>query len=302
MRSLAICSLLIVFTFTASAQTLRKLREILHERNVKSLRSFIDRANNPKDTIPSWDLFREINSDYQEGIIMLDGPAQLEIYQIETIASRHQIIFYEIKKKVCEPNADCIFVPEEIFKDAAAYSIFESSFTKTYGASIDPMDLFQTSIIYGQHCGIDGHIPKYQQKLNALIESRDIAAIRNWLRSANAEKQLYAIRAYRFLTLNGYRLTEDELRLLKIVKQKDGDVSVCGGCTYWTDRFSQIVYEIESEPETRLKPEPPRKEVYIGIIKNKKKYTFVTTIGMTLLLFISVYNFSRYFNLRRTKK
>lgn len=127
------------------------------------------------------------------------------------------------------------FETEEIFTNGEACIDSEKNFKDIYHADLDDNDLFQRSIVYGRHCGIAGVNPEHLQKLDVLIENKNVKEINKWLKSANAEKQLYGIRAYKYLTTQGYKLSEEEKKLLDFVQQKDGDVSVCRGCSFGSE-------------------------------------------------------------------
>lgn len=66
-----------------------------------------------------------------------------------------------------------------------------------------------------------------------------------WLKSANTEKQLYAIKGLKILAKTGYSTTDEENNLIKLVRQKEGIVNTCSGCIYSSDSIKNIVAELD---------------------------------------------------------
>ena len=138
------------------------------------------------------------------------------------------------------------------------------------------------------------------EQLNILLQDDNVDRIRQWLKSANAEKQLYALKGYRILVNQGYTLIVEEKRIISIVEQKKGTVSTCGGCIYMNEEFQNVVSEINAIPSEYLKPEKINSS---DVIFKKKKskaikvssYWWISVFGIIAVLSILYF-------LRRTKK
>ncbi|HSC40055.1 MAG TPA: hypothetical protein VLD19_19360, partial [Chitinophagaceae bacterium] len=140
------------------------------------------------------------------------------------------------------------WVPDTVtidkWRDKRKYTGFETTFRQVYRDTLNHRELFLTSIVYGISCGAGGAVPEYMQLLEGLLRKNDVAAIRQWLKSPNAEKQLYAVYGYRALRRRGYIPTQEENRLFAIIQQKQGSVSSCSGCTSSGKTFQEMVADI----------------------------------------------------------
>jgi hypothetical protein len=91
---------------------------------------------------------------------------------------------------------------------------------KPYNSKLNPNELFVTSIVYGGACGVAGTPPEYQQKLDGLLLKKDKKTLLTWLKSPNTEKQLNAVSCFKIFQENGYQLTDEETRIINLVKEK----------------------------------------------------------------------------------
>jgi hypothetical protein len=250
-------------------QPVQKIKLLLKDKNFVALNSYIDKPQK-SNVVFGWETLRTIVGDYQEGIIKMEeslpsedgtGGSFINNYRVYLLTDKKKIFYYKFIKTVYvnkgseqwEKNEEII----DSLKDDKEYFSFENSFKKTYGDTLNHYDLFITSIVYGSHCGFAGVNPEYMEKLNLLLQNENIQDIRQWLKSANAEKQLYAIKGYRILVNQGYKLTDQEKRIISIVEKKKGMVSTCSGCDYMDDTFQNVVSEINSIPSQYLNPESP---------------------------------------------
>jgi hypothetical protein len=259
---------IVLFLATQVAgEPLPKIKQLLNNKDFSSLKIYID---NPERSNVNfhWQALRTIVGDYQEGIIRIEenvpsndgtGGSLYNNYKVYLLADRNKIFYYKLIKTVYKNNGSEQSEKNEQTIDSSndqkEYVSFENSFRKTYGVSLNHLDLFLTSIVYGSQCGIVGIDPEYMKQLNLLLQNNDIETIRHWLKSANAEKQLYALKGYRILVNQGYNMTEDEKKIISIVKRKKGTVLTCSGCLYMDETFQTVVSEINSIPSEHLKLE-----------------------------------------------
>ncbi len=253
-------------TVQVIAQPIEKIKQHLKNKNFSALNNYIN--NTPKSNVNfSWELQRTIVGDYTEGIIKIEeklpsnngtGGNFINNYSVYILTTKDKIFYYRFTKSIykyknpehSEHNEETI----DSLRDDIEYSSFENAFRQVYNNNIDHNDLFLTSIVYGSLCGIAGINPEYMEQLNLLVEEENIDGVRRWLKSANAEKQLYALNGYRILVNQGYNLTDEEKRIILIVEQKKGAVSTCSGCLYMNKTFQDVVSEINSIPTEYLKP------------------------------------------------
>lgn len=260
-------TLIITFFLTAQviAQPVQKIKQLLKYKKFVPLNSYIDKPQKSNVNF-GWETLRTIVGDYQEGIIKIEEnvPANdgtggnINNYRVYLLADKNKIFYYKFIKIVYknkgseqwEKNEETI----DSLKDNTEYSSFGNSFRQTYGDTLNHYDLFLTSIVYGSHCGFAGVNPEFMEQLNLLLLDKNVVLIRQWLKSANAEKQLYALKGYRILVNRGYNLTGEEKRIISIVEQKKGTVYTCSGCLYMHETFQDVVSKINSIPTEYLKP------------------------------------------------
>lgn len=301
----------LLLTAQVVGQRVQKIEQLLKDKNFVALNSYIEQPEKSNVDF-GWETLRTIVGEYQEGIIKIEenvpandgtGGNFINNYRVYLLATGDKIFFYKFTKtfyrnkgaEEWEKNEETI----DSLKDAAKYTAFENSFQQTYGGALNPNDLFLTSIVYGSHCGIAGVNPEYMEQLNSLLLNDNVDVIRQWLKSANAEKQLYAIRGYRILTNQGYDLTDEEKRIISIVEKKKGTVSTCSGCIFMDRTFQDEVSDINSIPAEYLKPEKISSSNSVLVKKNStantSAYWWVSILGAAGLLTILYIT-------RRTKK
>lgn len=306
-------TLLIVLFLTVKlvGQPVQKIKQLLKDKDFVALNSYIDKPQKSNVHF-GWETLRTIVGDYQEGIIKIEenvpandgtGGNFINNYRVYFLATSDKIFYYKFIKtfyrnkgaEEWEKNEETI----DSLKDATEYTSFENSFQQTYGDALNPNDLFLTSIVYGSHCGIAGVNPEYMERLNSFLKDNKVDEIRQWLKSANAEKQLYALRGYRILTNQGYSLTDEEKRIISIVEQKKGTVSTCSGCIFMDRTFQDEVSDINSLPAEYLKPEKISSSNAVLVEKrrttNTLSYWWLSIFGVSGLLTIL-------YIIRRTKK
>ena len=297
---LPILFIALFLTAQVVGQPVSKIKQLLKDKHFVALDSYIEKYQKSNVDF-GWETLRTIVGDYQEGIIKIEenvpandgtGGNFINNYRVYILATSDKIFFYRFIKtfyinkgaEEWEKNEETI----DSLKDGVEYTAFENSFQQTYGEALNPNDLFLTSIVYGSHCGIAGVNPEFMEQLNVLLQNKNVDVIRQWLKSANAEKQLYALRGYRILINQGYNLTDDEKRILPIVEQKKGTVSTCSGCTYMDRTFQDEVSEINSIPAKYLKPEKVNSSNAVLVQKNRPAntsvYWWVSIFGVAGLL------------------
>lgn len=306
--------LVITFFLTAQVfgQPVQKIQQLLKDKEFAPLNSYITKPQKSNVDF-GWETLRTIVEEYHEGIIKIEesipandgtGGSFINNYRVYLLANKDKVFYFKFIKTVYKnTGSDNLEKKEETIDsltDKTEYALFENSFRQTYGDTLNHNDLFLTSIVYGGHCGIAGTNPEYMEQLNFLLLKNDIAEIRQWLKSANAEKQLYALRGYRILVNQGYTMTDEEKKIIEVVEQKKGTVSTCSGCIFMNETFQNVVSEINSIPTEYLNTEKtsssyPTFEKKTNSTKNNLSNWGVFALGVasiaTLVYFI-----------RRTKK
>lgn len=285
------------------AQPLQEIEQLLKFKEFVPLKKFIEKL--PKSNVSiDWEALRTIVGDYKEGIIKIEeylpakdgtGGGSINNYSIYVLANQKKIFYYKFTKTVYKNKGserwEKYDTTIDYLKDNSEYSSFENFFKDTYGDTLHQNDLFQTSLVYGSHCGLGEANPKLMERLNLFILNRNVDSVRQWLKSANAEKQLYALTGYRILVNLGYEITKMEKRIISVVRQKEGTVKTCSGCLYMDRDFREVVAEINSIPTEYLRviPNSP-KDVFIkNKIKSENKYWWGITLFVAVLAVVYYY-------------
>lgn len=289
----------ILFSFIVSetfADRISKLNSILEERNLKKLEEYIDKTNSDKIRI-EWEIKREVINQYIEAIINIEdlitkdkeGNAGYFMYEIKLLSHDNIIFFYSLNRvKFHDDRFHPYYENISEYYSKEEYLRFEADFQNTYGIPINKNELFLTSIIYGEHCGFVGENPELMKQLGSAIETKNMRILKKWLKSANSETQLYAIRGYKVMEYNGYKLSDEEKNLLTIVQKKEGTVRACSGCLFSNESFQFFISEInQSNPEFLYskKVNNANKSVVI-----KKKSYIIYLIGFIAIVLIIVYS------------
>ncbi|MBC7865007.1 MAG: hypothetical protein IAF38_18680, partial [Bacteroidia bacterium] len=116
----------------------------------------------------------------------------------------------------------------------------EDEFFAVYHSRINSADFFNAPV-YGHYCGIDGVLTEYSMKVDSAIEKKDKALFDKWIRSTSLELQCYGIEGFYILKKQGILPTEEQLKLIALIKKKKGKVSVCQGCVYGEKELSEIL-------------------------------------------------------------
>lgn len=257
MTKLSATIISLFLTLQIVGQPLKVIKQLLADNKFQSFKTFIDSAPKSNSKL-SWETLREVTPGFWEGVVKLETfkevidktGGNIINYRIDLLATEQNIFFYQLSEiryteiKVGEwQSYDSTL---EKYKNDVLFKDFETTFSKAYHANLNPKELFITSIVYGSECGIAATPTQFQEKLDSLLLDKDIKTISSWLKSPNTEKQIYAIQGLKVLEKNGYNLTPEEMRLIKIIKQKKGVVNTCAGCLYSSDTIKNVIAGIES--------------------------------------------------------
>jgi len=200
---------------------------------------------------------RDLTHNYQEGILIFETSkpiksntenSSLYTYKLNIITTKTEIIFYELsdrKHKKVNNNWEPYFEIIDNFKNEAAYNNFKTDFKSIFLTEINDDELFTFDFVYGESCGIGGLDPKGRIKINKLIDKKDKSEILKWLKSTITEKQIYAIDALYQLKNCGIELTEEELKIVEFVSNKNGSIETCSGCSFYGRGIKEVAEQFE---------------------------------------------------------
>ena len=96
-------------------------------------------------------------------------------------------------------------------------------------------------VVYGKSCGWAGIDPPYRDMLNGLISEKNTSELEKWLSSETTEIQVYGVEGFYSLKKKGYKPSEKQLQLIKIIKSKVGNLRTCSGCIYREETIKEAV-------------------------------------------------------------
>lgn len=255
--------LLIFWSTGLFAQEGEKLVTISQNFNYQEIESGLDDIQNKSTEkikyIWRTELERELINNYFEQIIELKKEVQDEenpfihtiyTHKLKLIRTKDgKVAYYKIVQlKNIKSNGE--WVPSEIaLKENSNNKLnqLKKDFQATYSEPLIFEGLFETDIVFGSHCGIDGMDPEYRYAMNELVESKDTKTLTKWLKSTTVEIQLYAIDGILTLKRTGLSFDKEVLDLIDIISKKEGTAYTCSGCDHWNQPISEIVEEIKKE-------------------------------------------------------
>lgn len=249
--------LLLISSFSQATQYKRYLKWAIQTESYSELITRLDSlefggSTTGSTTIRLTDMDREIVDGYYECIRKVsESIANDESpYLVRLIRHNDEICFIDLSRdNGGRTSAEEIDTPLVIQTKTYERRMarFRSSFVAVYGKPIDFEDLFRKDIVYGASCGFAGSDPEYRVALNTLVKERDLYALKQWLSSAHAELQLYAIEGILILKQRGMEVDERTLNLIDEVGKKEGNAYTCSGCFYSPERISKIVRELKKK-------------------------------------------------------
>lgn len=269
MRVRAKVILILLFVFSISAlnaqdeidEIVTLLKNFKYQELSKGLESYWEKGT--KKIQYRWDIVqeRELVNYYFEQIIefnasfieegtnaIFDG-YQLKIRLLKSKDGR--IAYYKIVKM---KFVDSLYYPLEIIIKVDSNSTLmelKEDFYNTYTRELELRELFNEEIKYGKNCGFSGDGPDFRKEFENILKTKDIKALSNWLKSATAEIQLYAIEGILRLHKEGMNFDKKDLDLIEVIANKEGTAFFCSGCITKSYQISDIIKRIREEIYTK---------------------------------------------------
>ena len=232
-------------------------RCILATKDFTEFQSFIEKLSKEKRS-PRWIYLRDLTYDYQEGIFEYKQykkdengahTSSYNTYQIKLIVSGNTIFYYDYtiqkNKKVKYEWSDSYswepyYVTIEQFKNDEAFESLKEKFKKAFYSDLNESELFITDYVYGENCGVAAMNSNERTQLNDFVTKKDKNSMLKWLKSANTEKQMYAVEGLLKLEKSGVNLSKTELEIINYIAHKKGTIRMCSGCTYFDMEISKL--------------------------------------------------------------
>lgn len=235
----------ILCTIPLFGQVQNDVKKVLATMDFVALKKYTDNLTDKENQISlHWAYLRDLTTDFQEGVFIfeksvpdVDDPetSSVHTFRVNLVTTKKNIVYYELSEKKhksvgndWQPYYETI----DSFKNDGAFGELESSFKNIYQLELYEKDLFMTDFIFGSNCGIAGTSPEGRAQMDEWVQSNNKTQILKWLKSANAEKQVYAVEGLNQLKNAGTILTNDEIMMINYVCDKNGTIYVCSGCIH----------------------------------------------------------------------
>ncbi|WP_139959916.1 hypothetical protein [Flavicella sediminum] len=250
--------ILILGTSNVLAQVQNDVKKVLETKDFVQFEKLTTNLTNRQKNIRSyWKSIRNLTYNYQEGVFFFEksvpikdkpGNSSVYTYRVRLITTKTEITFYELtekKYKKTQGNWEPYYEIIDIFKDEVAYENFRKEFKTIFSTEINEEELFTTDFVYGTSCGIAGMNPRGRININKLIDKKDKSGVLEWLKSTITEKQIYAIDALYQLKNYGIELTNEELKIVEFISNKDGNIETCSGCSFYDRVIKDVTEQFE---------------------------------------------------------
>ena len=248
----------IFWTSNVLAQVQNDVKKVLETKDFVQFKKLTISLNDRKKNISvHWKSIRDLTYNYKEGIFFFEesvpikdkpGNSHVYTYRVRIITTNTEIVFYELaeeKNKKVKGKWEPYFKIIDTYKDEVDYANFKKEFETIFLTKINEEELFTTDFVYGSNCGIAGMNPSGRININKLIDKKDKSGILEWLKSTITEKQIYAIDALYQLKNCGIELTENELKMVEFVSNKDGSIETCSGCSFYGRGIKEVTEQFE---------------------------------------------------------
>jgi hypothetical protein len=220
MNKLPLVLILLITTYTCAAQS--RVKEKLRSGNVTILNNFLRN----RDLNISEKRYREIIPEYFEECFRLEDKTEQRVTDIDLIVHGNQIVCWYLNKPLLRDYPNSV----DSFFDQKAFHPFELAFLKKYHRPIYKNDLFVRSLFSTDFCGTSGNYTREMEAVEEIISLNDTTLLEKWLRSANVEKQLYAVYGLSKLHQKHISINPESLDLIDYISHKEGNTWSCRGC------------------------------------------------------------------------
>lgn len=250
---------LILLNFHLFAQEEEKLLSFFQHFDYSELERGLDCSwdSKPERELVSdfFEQFLEIYCDREDWSSMVPFVYKYEISLLKK--KNGEIAYYKIvrfeamengESPECETTSHQTTVEE---RSTASLEILKNDFRKTYQAPLNFDALFQYDIVYGSHCGFSGTPTVYWKKMTKLVDSKDKETLISWLKSPNAETQLFGIAGILKLKAGGMKFNRYILKMIDAAAEKEGTAIACSGCLYGEESISELVKEMRENSKRK---------------------------------------------------
>lgn len=211
-------------------------------------------------------------------------------YKINLTTQGNEIISFIIYFKPFEEDGTNGYVLIKQYSNDSELNKLQELYKNSFFRSLNLSELFESGVVYGEHCGIGGVNPNKRDSLELLIKSNNYNKLFHWLTSPCYEKKIYGYEGYKALISSGYSLNEKEKTIINNLGDFIGKVKTCNGCSSWDIEFQEIKKQIDYKKFDTLKPEI---KLNHNNVKETTNYSYLYIFFVLLFLFIFLYKLNK---------
>lgn len=246
--------IIVLSSFYSFAQIDEELNRVLIKRNFTELVRFVNKSGAEDNGIRiSKGNFREIVGDFSEALFYLIKryPVNRVLYnqsksRVRVLTKGDIIIYYYFEQKHFDKLSE---ITKEVIDTIYQYSNEDEiakmnvSFQKSFLTALNTNDLFIDTIYYGQNCGHGppGMLTDESVIINNWVKTVDTTNLKNWLQSANVERQVYAVYGFYTFLFKGVQLNENVKQMIASVRKKKGKMNICSICDSGQGEISDVI-------------------------------------------------------------
>lgn len=180
---------------------------------------------------------RDLTTDFKEGVFIFEKSApypyedmvnsiRVWTYRVTIITTKEQIAYYELSEETYKLVGDeyrVFYETIESFKSEKQFDSLKNSFKSIFKLVLNENELFNTEFVYGKNCA------DVRQQIDEWVTTKNKTELLKWLNSTITEKQIYAVDGLYQLKKAGVKITNEELIILKFVRNKNGTFYHCSG-------------------------------------------------------------------------
>jgi hypothetical protein len=255
----------ILVSLNSVGQNLVELKQHLVNKDFTSLKTMVDKlpskflnSDEPYKLFGEWITLRDITPDFQEAVIELEERFTKEKqkasktvlrYKLTILATKSNIVEYHLFRgeSVISKTNDYYNIKWHIsdsFINQQMFDSLQTSFNRIYKTTLNKKDLYIDNIIVGLGCGESVTAPEQLSQILTIAHKKDNKAFDSWLKSANVEKQIYALIGLYFMRKEGLKITEEQQKIIEQIKNKRGKINLCRGCKSYQDQIGEIVTKV----------------------------------------------------------
>jgi hypothetical protein len=234
--------LFLIISLASSGQIEKQINSTLMKRSFNAFLNFTRNYKTERNGIRiSKGNIREITEGYQEAMFYVIKAYQVNKgvsiavnLKIRILTHSDRIIYFYLESKEMKDFPNSLETTSDTtysFVDKVNMRDLKKRFELEYKSSLNENDLFIDTIAVGTNCGrYPGSTIKQHEQMQKWVQANDTSSLFTWLQSANAEKQVFAVKGLYYLSLSGTMISDEKKAIARRVRQKKGTIYTCIPC------------------------------------------------------------------------